>query len=111
MSDLYFSERERGEVPRDRETIASHVWEAIEEKKEQLVSDGSFGKSYPEFCHDGGTDPVGTNDSSFNCAMRGEIPGIANYYNAPFASTRNGGVPPTHVIIRKVGFRMSISSE
>ena len=74
MSDLYFSERERGEGPRDSEMIAPCVWEAIEAKIGKLVSDGSFGKSYPVSCPDGGSDPVGTDAKLFRCAMKAEIP-------------------------------------
>lgn len=82
MPDLYFSEREQGERPRDSEAIDVRVWEGIQGKKDALVRDGYFGASYPETCPDAGSDAVGTDIESFNCAMRAEIPELDDYYNA-----------------------------
>lgn len=82
MSDLYFSEREHCEPPRDNETIDLRVWKGIQAKVDSLISDGSFGVNYPESCPDYGSVPIGTDAKSFNNVMQAEIPALADYYEA-----------------------------
>ncbi|MDE3269233.1 MAG: hypothetical protein OYH77_03000 [Pseudomonadota bacterium] len=102
VSDLSYSERERGERPRDRETIDMRVWKGIEAKIAALVRDGSFGVNYPSLCPDGGSDPVGTDESSFRDAMHAEIPELEEETD-PLGG---GGYkpPPTHAIMDMIEF-------
>ena len=104
MSDLYFSEREYGESPRNNETINLHVWKGIQAKVHSLISDGSFGVNYPELCREYSV-PVGTDVESFNNVMQAEIPALADYYEAinnkrdPWGDYEKDEEPPTTSVI------------
>lgn len=71
----YFSEREEGERPRDREKIPRDAWGGIRALVRARIADGSFGASYSETCPDGGG-PTGTDENGFWLAMRGENPAL-----------------------------------
>ena len=49
----YFSDRQRGPRPRTNETIEPSVWGGIYAIVSALLSNGSFGHSFPENCPDG----------------------------------------------------------
>lgn len=71
----YFSERERGERPREFEEISEAAWGGIRALIRGRIEDGSFGANFPETCSDGaGT--VGTDETSFWESVRAEIPSI-----------------------------------
>ena len=74
----YFSERERGELPRDNEVISYTAWRGILAKIQVLSTDGSFGATYPVLCEDG-TYVVGANLRQFDYSMRAEIPRLESY--------------------------------
>ncbi|WLF99715.1 hypothetical protein Q5698_23420 (plasmid) [Brucella intermedia] len=68
----YFSERETGALPRDRDTINEAVWGGIRAIIRSRVEDGSFGALFPAACPDGrGT--TGTDETAFWDVMRSEI--------------------------------------
>ncbi len=74
-TELYFSEREKGQCPRDRDEISQVVWGGVQVLIQSRVNDGSFGATYPETCLDGGG-PVGTDVGVLQQAMRAEIPDL-----------------------------------
>ena len=47
MSDLYFSDRERGPRPRTAEDISATVWTALRHLIDSRIEDGSFGYKFP----------------------------------------------------------------
>ena len=69
----YFSEREEGERPRDREEIREGAWGGIRALIRARIEDGSFGASYPVTCEDG-RGPTGCDERAFREALRAEIP-------------------------------------
>lgn len=76
MSDQYFSDREQGPRPRTEETISQIAWGGIAATVESLVTDGSFGESFPDGCPDGGA-VVGTDWQKWYNVMRAEAADIA----------------------------------
>jgi hypothetical protein len=71
----YFSEREAGTLPRDRDSINEAVWGGIRAIIRSRVEDGSFGARFPAACPDGrGT--TGTDETAFWDVMRSEIPNL-----------------------------------
>jgi len=71
----YFSEKEKGECPRDQEEINASAWGGICALVKACIEDGSFGVSYPYTCPDGGG-PIGTNEKDLWQAVRAEIPDL-----------------------------------
>jgi hypothetical protein len=92
----YFSERETGEVPRTVTEIPDTAWRGIVALIEGRVTDGSFGAAFPENCSDPeGVRPIGTDESRFWDAMRGDIPGLPESYEILAASE---SLPVTQVM-------------
>lgn len=87
----YFSERDEGEQPRNREQIGGSAWGGFQALIRARVEDGSFGASYPESCRDG-RGPIGTNENSFWQAMQAEIPRLSE---RPWYPSIDGGLPNT----------------
>src|SRR5690242_17574717 len=85
----YFSDREAGEKPRDRDEISEGVWGGIRAIIRARIDDGSFGAAYPDMCTDG-RGPVGTDENAFWQVMRSEIP---NLVERPWQTTDE--IPPT----------------
>jgi len=75
MTTHYFSDQERGPIPRTSETIAPAAWGGIVAAVTSAVQDGSFGKDFPDVCPDGSC-VCGTDIEAFSRAMRAEIRGI-----------------------------------
>ncbi|KFG67139.1 hypothetical protein [Microvirga sp. BSC39] len=71
----YFSDREAGALPRDRDTINQAVWDGIRAIIRSRVEDGSFGARFPAMCPDG-RGPIGTDETAFWQVMRSEIPNL-----------------------------------
>ncbi len=71
----YFSDREIGERPRDRDEINESTWGGIKALIASRVEDGSFGSSFPDTCPDGRGN-IGTDERSFWQVMRSEIPNL-----------------------------------
>ena len=71
----YFSEREKGELPRDKEEIDNRVWKGIEVLIEGRIDDGSFGAKYPTRCPDG-EGITGSDADAVWQAIGAEIPNL-----------------------------------
>ena len=88
MSDLYFSDRERGPRPRTAEDISATVWTALRHLIQSRIEDGSFGYKFPEACPDG-AGPCGSDGRKFDAIARAEIPELPDewqYANAEATS-------------------------
>ena len=73
MSDIYFSDRERGPLPRTNEQITPGAWGGIVVLLQNLICDNYFADKFAEECPDGyGT--AGTNTKAMSLAIRGDIP-------------------------------------
>ncbi len=72
---IYFSEKEKGELPRDKEEISIWVWEGIEGLVDGRIYDGSFGAHYPTPCQDG-EGITGSDALAVWQAIRAEIPNL-----------------------------------
>lgn len=68
----YFSDSERGSLPRTKNDISHNVWCGIVSYINTLVDKGYFGNSFPELCPDG-QGCYGTNEASFSAALKAEI--------------------------------------
>src|ERR1700722_10587608 len=79
MSDLYFSDRERGRRPRTTEDINATVWTALRHLIRSRIEDGSFGYKFPEACSDG-AGPIGCDVRKFDAIARAEIPELSEYW-------------------------------
>lgn len=85
----YFSDREQGERPRDRDEIDEAVWGGIQALIGTRIDDGSFGATFPAMCSDG-RGPIGTDETSFWKVMKSEIPNLGEkpwYFMADQPST------------------------
>lgn len=71
----YFSDKERGSMPRTTENITPVAWGGIVALIKGLISLGAFGGRYPEMCPDGAS-IIGTDELTFSLAMKAEIPVI-----------------------------------
>lgn len=69
----YFSEREEGERPREREEIGDGPWGGILALIRARIEDGSFGASYPVACEDG-RGPTGCDENAFWRALWADVP-------------------------------------
>lgn len=79
MSDLYFSDRERGPRPRTAEVISATVWTALRHLIQGRIDDGSFGFKFPEVCPDG-AGPYGSDARKFDTMIRAEIPELPEHW-------------------------------
>lgn len=72
----YFSDKEKGPVPRNINDISTTVWAGLVSYINTLVSKGYFGKDFPEECpdHQG---CIGTDEHNFKAALQAEIPQMA----------------------------------
>ncbi|GAG05025.1 unnamed protein product, partial [marine sediment metagenome] len=73
--DKYFSEREKGFRSRVNNEINKNAWGGIYALIESKIDDGSFGKSFPDICPDGGI-ICGSNIRTFISRLKAEIPDI-----------------------------------
>ena len=78
---MYFSEREDGEIPREKKEISDFVWEGIKALIQARVNDGSFGASYPVPCEDVGA-IIGTDADAFWRALKADIPKLQDWWQA-----------------------------
>jgi len=71
----YFSDKEKGPVPRTNNDVSTTVWAGLVSYIKVLVSKGYFGKDFPEECpdHQG---CIGTDEHNFKAALQAEIPKI-----------------------------------
>ena len=71
----YFSEREKGKLPRDKEEIDNRVWKGIEVLVDGRINNGSFGTNYPTLCQDG-EGITGSDGEAVWQAIGAEIPNL-----------------------------------
>ncbi len=71
----YFSDQEKGAKTRSLEEIPDNVWGGIVAIIKSHIDSGAFGDSFPDICPDGGG-PVGTDEKSFELAVKAEVPNI-----------------------------------
>jgi hypothetical protein len=50
--DTYFSEREQGLLPQDKDNITQHFWPGFAALIERYIDNGLLTKAFPEYCHD-----------------------------------------------------------
>jgi hypothetical protein len=79
MSDLYFSDRERGPRPRTSEEISVTVWAALRHLIQSRIDDGSFGYKFPKACPDG-AGISGSDARKFDAIIRAEIPELSEHW-------------------------------
>jgi hypothetical protein len=71
----YFSDSERGALPRTKNEIPHNVWLGLTAYIQGLIDSGWFGEKFPELCPDG-QGCYGTNERTFSLALQAEILGI-----------------------------------
>ncbi|MDH6026655.1 AbiJ-NTD4 domain-containing protein [Vibrio splendidus] len=71
----YFSDSERGALPRTKNEIPHNVWLGLTAYIQSLIDNGWFGEKFPELCPDG-QGCYGTNERTFSSALQAEILGI-----------------------------------
>ena len=71
----YFSEREKGELPREKEEIDYRIWAGVEALVDGRINYGSFGASYPTKCPDG-EGITGSDGDAVWRAIYAEIPNL-----------------------------------
>jgi hypothetical protein len=74
MTD-YFSDQERGPIPRTSETITPAAWGGIVAVVNSAVHDGSFGEDFTAVCPDGSC-VCGTDSGAFSLAVQAEVHAI-----------------------------------
>jgi|SRR5579871_1328064 len=77
----YFSERERGLIPRTTKELNENCWKGIVSAIQMRIDDGSFGLAYPSECPQS-NDIIGTHVENFKGAAAG--------MNLPWPSDRRG---------------------
>ncbi|QLE29996.1 AbiJ-NTD4 domain-containing protein [Vibrio parahaemolyticus] len=71
----YFSDSERGALPRTKNEIPHNVWLGVTAYIQGLIDTGWFGEQFPELCPDG-QGCYGTNERTFSSALQAEVLGI-----------------------------------
>lgn len=95
-SDLYFSDKEVGQKPRENEQFTSTVWGGIVAIIESSIANSSLAIDFPDECPDG-NGISGIDVRSFQLALRAEIPEI----DWPL---REDQLPPTLAILDLIEF-------
>lgn len=72
MSNEYFTDKEYGPKPRTEEEMQFDAWGGIVSLINRLISNGSFGLSFPKTCRDG-TAIFDTDKKSITLAVKAEI--------------------------------------
>ena len=76
----YFSERESGEQPPVNGEISKVAWDGIKAYVNARVTDGSFGRSYPDQCTDIGVNGIiGTDADGFCNALKSIVLNLSEY--------------------------------
>ena len=71
----YFSDSERGALPRANNEIPYNVWCGLTAYIQTLIDIGYFGENFPDLCPDG-QGCCGTDEKGFSLALKAEILGI-----------------------------------
>ena len=72
----YFSDRENVPRARTEQTIPLSIWKWIIDYTNRLMKDGAFGMEFPDYCEEFPQQITGSNDNSFNIAVKAEIPDL-----------------------------------
>lgn len=91
MTSDYFSDRERGSIPRVCEEIGAATWGGLVALIESRIQDGSLGWGFPNVCPDG-QGITGTDSQAIALAVRSEIREIS-------WPLRPDPIPPTLAIL------------
>lgn len=75
MAFKYFSEVEKGAVPRSAEDISPQAWGGVVAAVNAAVNAGGFGEEFPQTCPDGSA-VCGTDEDAFKLAMQAEVPNM-----------------------------------
>ena len=70
----YFSDTERGALPRTNNEIPYNAWCGVTAYIQKLIDTGYFGEQFPELCPDG-QGCCGTDEKGFSLALKAEIEG------------------------------------
>lgn len=92
----YYSERVRGAEPRDVLEVTDAAWGGIVGLYRARISDGSFGRSFPEECPDG-AGVAGTSEPNMRLRLCAEMPTV----DWPFSP---GDKPDTDVVFDLVEY-------
>lgn len=113
MNNVYFTDREHGPLPRNKETIEGGAWGGIVSIIQTLIDNGSFGCAFPYTCPDGSVS-IGTDKRSMSLAVKAEIPDITRLtersgwddQNIPILTwlLNANEIPPTHTILDLIEF-------
>ncbi len=71
----YFSDTERGALPRTNNEIPYNVWCGLTAYIQKLIDTGYFGEQFPELCPDG-QGCCGSDEKGFSLALKAEILGV-----------------------------------
>jgi hypothetical protein len=80
MADNYFSERELGTPPRNKEKIDQRFWNEFRTFVDARMSDGSFAEKYPLNCPNAHI-PVNCDRSTIAMAFQGDFSSEWFYYS------------------------------
>jgi len=75
MTDSYFSERELGVLPQNREKIDQGFWNGLRTLIQGRINDGSLAERFPINCFDADV-PIGCDDSAIKLAYQADFPSI-----------------------------------
>ncbi len=113
MNNTYFTDREHGPLPRNKETIEAGAWGGIVSNIQTLIENGSFGLAFPYACPDSSAS-TGTDKRSMSLAVKAEIPDIMRLTASSGWDDRNipiltwllnaNEIPPTHTILDLIEF-------
>lgn len=96
MPTEYFTDREKGPVPRTNLEIDNASWGGLVALIKGCIDNGGFGLHFPTHCPDG-QGPIGTDSENFGLAVRGDIPEL----DWPFHADK---IPPTLAVLDLLEF-------
>lgn len=83
----YFSDVDDGALTPLHEHIGPTVWAGLLNLIQRCIERGDFGHTFPERCPDSDTLTVGTNEASFELALKAEVPDWPGWTTEPHLST------------------------
>lgn len=72
----YYSDRENGPRARTEQTIPPRIWKWLIDYTNRLMKNGALGMEFPDYCEEFPQQITGSNDNSFNIAVKAEIPDL-----------------------------------
>lgn len=95
MTDSYFSERELGMPPQNKEKVDYRFWSGFRTYIEARINDGSLAERFPINCHESHI-PIGCDESAIKSAFQSEVSPI----NWPFSDD----IPDSLLVLDAVEF-------